>query len=91
MADVLRVELIKELLPRLSSAQIGGLRLPGLAYWRVVQILEKDGRSEEAAQLHETFRTLSGSFLERFPDRSWRTAYIKNMWYHGALLDEPAQ
>lgn len=79
---------INSLLPRLRQQQLSNLFLPGLAYWRVVQILRQCGYFSEAAELRAAFKAGAEGLLSKIEDQVWRDAYRNNIWYHAALLNE---
>ncbi|MEP7284530.1 MAG: AAA family ATPase [Chloroflexota bacterium] len=92
--DILRDDLsaaqadIKHLLPRLEQRQVSDLFLPGLAYWRTIQVLEKSGNLELAGKLRAAFRAQAEITLNHLSEAR-RDAFINKIWYHAALLNEP--
>jgi len=77
---------VAPLLSRLAQRQLNGLMLPGLAYWRSIQVLERVNDMKQAAQLREAFQAEVNAILDRLVDPRWRDAYINGIWYHAALF-----
>jgi tetratricopeptide (TPR) repeat protein len=77
---------VAPLLSRLAQRQLNGLMLPGLAYWRSIQVLERVNDMKQAAQLREVFQAEVNAILDRLVDPRWRDAYINGIWYHAALF-----
>ena len=78
---------VGEPLPVMPLRLVGDLFIPGLAYWRVVQILNRSGDAEQADQLRASFRAEAEALTDKLPDPDWRKAYT-NIWYHAALLHD---
>jgi predicted ATPase len=78
---------IGPLLVRLRARGSDDLFMPGLAYWRCIQILEKCGETEPATQLRAAFRQQADAIRARLPDDQWRKNFVDNLWYHAALLN----
>ncbi len=89
--DLLRSDLvaarahIAPLLPRLIDCHVHDLFVPGLAYWRTIQILEQCSETEQAAQLRAAFAALMRTTLDSLTEAR-RDALINKIWYHAALL-----
>jgi len=77
---------IVPMLARLKRGQIGGLHRPGLAFYRTVQVLEKNGRRDEANLLREKFKSLMKPTLDWLAQQKWDAAFIDNIWYNRMLM-----
>lgn len=60
---------------------------PGLDFWRVIQVVERRGRFTEADKLRALFREYMETALKTLPDGNFREGFIRNIWYHHALLE----
>jgi adenylate cyclase len=77
---------VHPLLSRLQQRSMTDLIAPGLAYWRVIQVLQQCGQSEQAEQLRADFMLESDALLERLESPHWQERYIQSIWYHTALI-----
>jgi hypothetical protein len=62
------------------------LIVPGLAYWRTIQVLQHCGQTEQAEQLRSDFMVEADAILERLDSPPWQERYIQSIWYHAALV-----
>jgi len=77
--------LVDKLLPRLQAGQVNDLQMPGLAYWRAIQVTTQTRQPEDVAVLHQMFRHYYDVILDKLSDPAARDAY-SNLWYHHELL-----
>jgi predicted ATPase/class 3 adenylate cyclase len=77
---------VQPMFSRLQRRQLKDIIMPGLAYWRVIKVLEAVGQYEQAAQLRRAFREIVKGVLGKLVDSQWRTAYVQNIWYHAELM-----
>jgi class 3 adenylate cyclase/tetratricopeptide (TPR) repeat protein len=83
---------ISPLLIRLTEEQISDLFMPGLAYWRTIEVLKRLSDMDQVETLLQAFQREASRILRKMPDRTWQTDYIKNVWYHAALWgDSPVK
>ncbi len=78
---------IEPLLSRLQH-DVNDLIVPGLAYWRTIQVLKQCGQAEEAARLRDAFRVRANSIMSRLDSPKARDRYVNSIWYHAALLTD---
>jgi hypothetical protein len=76
------------MLLRLQRRQINGLCRPGLAYWRAIQVLEKNQEMPQAAQLRLAFRAAIQPTLDWLVKQNREQDYVSRIWYHAALLED---
>jgi adenylate cyclase len=81
------MSIIAPLISRLQHRSISDLMLPGLAYWRAIQCLERCGNIEQSNQLRLEYRTLVNATISRLSPEQ-RDAYINRLWYRAALLQD---
>ncbi len=77
--------LISPLAARLLKGDITDLIVPGLAYWRSIQVLKASGDDTQAATLRETFKTFSAQILDNL-DSARQEAFSSKIWFHADLL-----
>jgi hypothetical protein len=78
---------IAALMPRLQQRQVSDLFVPGLAYWRTIQVLDRIGETEVVARLYDAFREYVETILISL-NATRREAFVTKIWYHAALLNK---
>ena len=78
--------MIDAILPGLEQGQINNLQIPGLAYWRAIQVTSQAGQPEIARLLRQAFHRHFDVILEKLSDPASRDLYSSQLWYHRDLL-----
>ncbi len=78
---------IDSLTKHLTDGTASTLRLPGLAFWRAIQVIQQSGNVALTRDLWRNFRVYNDASVAGLTETGAREAFLNNIWYHRALIE----